>query len=73
MRNMTISIDGERLGDLISLGDRYVFFTTHARLRQLDGAHFDSPQSARRAVGVALDRAMRTPPVRRIADDRLSA
>lgn len=73
VRNLTISIDGERLGDLISLGDRYVLYTTHGRLGDLDGARFDTPQAARRAVGLALARARRQLPTRQPREERLSA
>ncbi|NBC95023.1 MAG: hypothetical protein GVY27_01565 [Deinococcus-Thermus bacterium] len=74
MRNLAISIDGERLGDLISLGDRYVLYTTHTRLQSLDGARFETPQAARREVARALARARRQPPMRRAGPpDRLSA
>jgi len=52
--NVTIRLNGERCGDLISLGGRYLFYTTHRDLLPLDGARFDTAAQARDVIGRAL-------------------
>ena len=45
-----VTVDGERLGDLIAVGNRYMFFTTHQRMLTLDGYTFDSFDELRREI-----------------------
>lgn len=50
-----LSIRGEQMGDLISVGARRVtLFTVRVELRHLDGITFESARHARIAVATAL-------------------
>lgn len=35
-----VTVDGERLGDLIALDDKFMFYTTHQQLLDMDGKVF---------------------------------
>lgn len=45
-----VTVDGERLGDLIAIGSRYMFFTTHQKMLTLDGRTFDSFEDLRHEI-----------------------
>jgi hypothetical protein len=49
-----LTIDGERVADVVSLGLRVVLFTTDPRLAALDGKYFGGFDSAAAAVREAL-------------------
>jgi hypothetical protein len=51
-----LSIDGEALGDLVSVGSRVAFFTVRKELKPLDGRLFASVADLRSAVKAALAR-----------------
>jgi hypothetical protein len=54
-----LSLDGEPVGDLVSVGSRVTFFTVRRELRLLDGRIFRSIEDVRSAVRATLDEAMR--------------
>lgn len=54
LRHQPLVLDGERVGDLVSLGLRVVFYTTDKRLADLDGRHFTCFESAAAAVRESL-------------------
>lgn len=54
LRHHPLTIDGERVGDVVSLGLRVVVYTTDKRLADLDGKHFAGFDSAVAAVREAL-------------------
>lgn len=54
LRHHAVVIGGERVGDLVSLGLRVVFYTTDPRLETLDGAYYCSMESAVEAARNAL-------------------
>lgn len=58
-----LSLDGEQIGDLVSVGARVTFFTVCADLRDLDGRIFKSADEVRNAVNIARARlaALRQP------------
>jgi hypothetical protein len=58
-----LSVDGEQIGDLVSVGPRVTFFTVCADLRDLDGRIFKSAEEVRHAVDIARARlaALRRP------------
>jgi hypothetical protein len=58
-----LSVDGEQIGDLVSVGAQVTFFTVCADLRDLDGRIFRSAEEVRRAVDIARTRlaALRQP------------
>lgn len=45
-----VTVDGERLGDLVAVGDRFMFFTTHQRMLILDGRTFDSVEHLQQEI-----------------------
>jgi len=49
-----VVLGGKRVGDLVSLGRAFVFYTTHERLAALDGKVFAHADAARAAVRAAL-------------------
>ena len=51
-----LSIDGETLGDLVSVGSRVAFFTVRNELKPLDGRLFASVADLKSAVNAALAR-----------------
>ena len=50
----SIEFSGEVVGRAISLGTRYVFYTTHRRLLSIDGVRFGTLVEVRTAVTTAL-------------------
>jgi hypothetical protein len=50
-----LSVDGEPVGDLVSVGSRVTFFTVRRELRLLDGRIFRSAEDVHSAVRTALD------------------
>ncbi|MGP1395868.1 MAG: hypothetical protein ACTS3R_10205 [Inquilinaceae bacterium] len=52
-----VDADGKRVGDLISLGQNFLLFTTNPELTALDGRSFSSPQEAALQVAAALNAA----------------
>ena len=50
-----LSLDGEPVGDLVSVGSRVTFFTVRRELRLLDGRIFRSVEDVHSAVRAALD------------------
>ena len=55
-QHQCLSIDGEALGDLVSVGSRVAFFTVRKELKPLDGRLFASIADLRSAVKAALGR-----------------
>ncbi len=53
---MKVEFHGERLGDAVAVKHGFIFFTTHQRLRALDGKSFTSTEELHRAVKAALRR-----------------
>jgi hypothetical protein len=54
-----LSVDGEPVGDLLTVGSRVTFYTVRRELRLLDGRIFRSIEDVRSAVRAKLDEAMR--------------
>lgn len=52
-----VDAGGKRVGDLISLGQNFLLFTTNPELKALDGRSFSSPEDAALQVAVALNAA----------------
>lgn len=50
-----VDAGGKRVGDLISLGQNFLLFTTSPELTALDGRSFSSPQEAALQVAAALN------------------
>ncbi len=53
-----LSVDGEPVGDLVSVGSSVTFFTVRRELRRLDGRIFRSIEDVRSAVRTTLNEAM---------------
>lgn len=49
-----VVIDGKRLGDVVTLDTKVVFYTTVSALAHLDGQRFDDNDDVERAVRAAL-------------------
>ena len=45
-----VTVDGERLGDLIAVGDGFMFFTTHQQLLDMDGRVFGDFDDLRKEI-----------------------
>ena len=56
VRHWEIEAAGESVAQVISLGERYVLYSTHPALRILDGQIFASLEAAREAALAALGR-----------------
>lgn len=54
LRHRPVVIRGERVGDLVSLEQKVVFYTTVPALAHLDGRIFDGFASAMTEIGRAL-------------------
>jgi hypothetical protein len=52
--HVRVEIHGERFGDLIPIGQRFILYTTHQRIKPLDGKSFMSVDDARKAIQAAL-------------------
>jgi hypothetical protein len=61
-------IAGERVGDLVSIGQRVVLYTTHPSLLHLDGKRFGSFDLAAAVALAAVERARDALVPRRIAE-----
>lgn len=57
-----LSIDGEQVGDLVSVGAQVTFFTVRRELQRLDGRVFRSIEDVRLAVRTTLREAIAFPP-----------
>ncbi|NBB84335.1 MAG: hypothetical protein GVY28_13135 [Alphaproteobacteria bacterium] len=49
-----LTIDMERIGDLVAVGDHVMFYTARADLADLDGQRFDSAYDAEIAARTRL-------------------
>lgn len=49
-----VDVDGQSVGVAVSLGSRFVFYTTDERLEDLDGIRFESMQVLRETVLAAV-------------------
>ena len=47
-----VTVDGERLGDLVAVSGKYMFFTTHQRMLALDGRTFQSIDELSQEIAV---------------------
>ena len=45
-----VTVDGERLGDLVPVGNRFMFFTTHQQLLDMDGRIFRGFEDLRKEI-----------------------
>lgn len=45
-----VTVDGELLGQLVPIKDRFVFFTTHQKMLDLHGKQFDSYEKFYREI-----------------------
>jgi len=64
--HVPVTLEGERFGDLVSLGEDFVFYTTDSRLSGLDGkvfADIDDVAEAIRAVLARQPLAVRAPTI----------
>lgn len=57
--HLPLRMQGEFLGDLITVGQRVMLFTVRADLADLDGCTFDSPDAAHDAAAAKLAAAIR--------------
>jgi hypothetical protein len=63
-----LMIAGERVGDVVSIGERVVLYTTHPSLLHLDGKRFGSFDLAAAVALAALERAREAIVPRRLPD-----
>ncbi len=56
VRHWEIEVAGESVAQVISLGERYVLYSTHPAVRILDGQIFATLDAARDAAHAALGR-----------------
>jgi hypothetical protein len=61
-------IAGERVGDVVSIGQRVVLYTTHPSLLHLDGKRFGSFDLAAAVALAAVERARDALAPRRLAE-----
>jgi hypothetical protein len=54
MKQLSVEEHGKAMGELISLGDAYLFYTTNPELDALDGQRFASIAEARSAIRAHL-------------------
>lgn len=54
LRHRPVVVDGERVGDLVTLERKVVFYTTHPALAHLDGGRFDSFADAMKTIQASL-------------------
>ncbi|MEQ8967950.1 MAG: hypothetical protein RID91_19190 [Azospirillaceae bacterium] len=54
--HVPVTLEGERFGDLVSLGDEFVFYTTDSRLSALDGKVFADIDDVAEAIRAVLAR-----------------
>lgn len=57
LNHKPLVIDGDRVGDLVTLDTKVVFYTTVAALAHLDGQRFDDEGAVDRAVRTAMKNA----------------
>ncbi len=54
-----VVVGGERCGDLVRVRQRWVFFTTHQKLKRLDGRSFAAPEDIYGEIRAAMRAPMR--------------
>ncbi len=63
IQHQLIFDDGDAVAQIISLGERWVLYSTHLKLRSLDGQVFDSKAEAHRAAEAQLAHELFVSPV----------
>lgn len=54
-----VTVEGERLGDLVALGDRFMFYTTHQQLLDMDGKVFKGFEDLRKEISKTRNKRIR--------------